>query len=327
MKIDFVIPWVDGSDKEWTKLRNSYSRKFEESRYREWDVFHYWFRAVEKYAPWVNKIHLITCGQVPEWLNTEHPKLNLVFHEHYMPERYLPTFSSHPIELNMHRIEGLSEHFVYFNDDTYLCSPCKEEDFFKNGLPCDSAVLDQLFPSVVGHQFIHILSNNLSVVNAHFQKKTVIKKDLPKWFNLKYGKSLLLNMYLSLRGGFTGFKNFHLPQSFRKCDFEELWEMEPELLEETSSHRFREYTDINQYAVRMLNLCKGEFCPRNPKKAGQYFEISRHNDEIADYMQNHKGKMICINDVDSTQMDFERDYQFIHSLFEELFPEKSSFEL
>ena len=92
-------------------------------------------------------------------------------------------------------------------------------------------------------------------------------------------------------------------------------------------HRFREHTDINQYAVRMLNLCKGEFYPVNPKKRGQYFEISNHDDMIADYMRHQRGKMICINDVDSDDMDFEKEYRFIHNLFEEIFPQKSLFEL
>ena len=217
MNIDFVVPWVDGNDTEWIALRNSYSKHCIESRYREWDIFKYWFRSVEKYAPWVNKIHLITCGQIPEWLNTEYPKLNLVVHKDYMPERYLPTFSSHPIELNIHRIDGLSENFVYFNDDMYLCAPCEESDFFKNNLPCDAAIMDQLMPSIVGHQFVHILCNDVSVANAHFKKKDIIKKNLLGWFNCKYGKYLILNLYFSLYGGFTGFRNFHLPQAFRKA--------------------------------------------------------------------------------------------------------------
>jgi len=324
--IDFVVPWVDGSDPEWIALRNSYSGHYTASRYREWDIFQYWFRSVEKYAPWVRKVHLVTCGQIPEWLNLDHPKLNLVFHKDYMPERYLPTFSSHPIELNLHRIKGLAEHFVYFNDDLYLCAPCEEGDFFKNGLPCDSAVLEQIVPSVVGHQFVHILCNDSSVANAHFRKKEVIKKNLCGWFNYKYGSYVLLNLYYSLHGAFSGFRNFHLAQSFRKSDFEELWNLEPELLEQTSLHRFRDHSDINQYAVRLLNLCKGEFYPRNPKKTGKYFEISKHDEKIADYMKNRRGKLICINDIDLDNMDFEKEYRFIHGLFEEIFPEKSLFE-
>ena len=69
------------------------------------------------------------------WLNTENPKLTVVNHKDYIPEEYLPTFSSHPIELNLHRIKGLSEQFVYFNDDTFIINAMQPEDFFKKGLP------------------------------------------------------------------------------------------------------------------------------------------------------------------------------------------------
>ena len=61
----------------------------------------YWFRAVEAYAPWVGQVHFITWGHLPEWLNTQCPKLHIVNHEDYIPEKYLPTFSANPIELNI----------------------------------------------------------------------------------------------------------------------------------------------------------------------------------------------------------------------------------
>ena len=88
-KIDFVITWVDGNDPEWQKERNKYlsdkidlnSNQNADCRYRDIGTLRYWFRAVEKYAPWVNKIHFITWGHLPKWLNTEHEKLNIVKQE------------------------------------------------------------------------------------------------------------------------------------------------------------------------------------------------------------------------------------------------------
>ena len=124
--IDIVVPWVDGSDPEWEAERSQYRPVIKSdtssSRFREWGLFQYWFRGIEKYAPWVRKVHLITWGHLPEWLNTSHPKLNIVNHKDYIPEEYLPTYSSHVIELNMHRIPDLAEHFIYFNDDVYLAA-------------------------------------------------------------------------------------------------------------------------------------------------------------------------------------------------------------
>ena len=111
-KIDFVISWVDGNDKEWQKEREKYivenNNDNSDVRYRNWDNLKYWFRGVEKFAPFVNKIYFITYGHLPEWLNVNNPKLVIVNHKDYIPEKYLPTFNSHTIELNLHRIKGLS---------------------------------------------------------------------------------------------------------------------------------------------------------------------------------------------------------------------------
>ena len=141
--LDFVITWVDGNDKEWQKEKWTYSAKNDiisdnddrEERYRDWDNLQYWFRGIEKYAPWVRTIHFVTCGHLPAWLNTNHPKLHIVKHSDYIPKKYLPTFNSHTIEWNFHRIEGLSERFVYFNDDMFLFKPTSPEDFFLGNCP------------------------------------------------------------------------------------------------------------------------------------------------------------------------------------------------
>ncbi len=126
MKIDFVVTWVDNNDVEWRTTKNFYaglSSNIQEEqggdlRYRDWGgLLQYWFRGVEKFTPWVNKIHFVTYGHVPKWLNLNHPKLNIVKHKEFMKEEYLPTFNSCAIEINLHKIEGLAENFVYFNDD------------------------------------------------------------------------------------------------------------------------------------------------------------------------------------------------------------------
>ena len=85
-KIDFVLLWVDGSDPAWLEEKNKYSDvqvnvSASAARYRDWDNLQYWFRGVEKYAPWVNKIFFITWGHLPKWLNINHPKLQIVRHE------------------------------------------------------------------------------------------------------------------------------------------------------------------------------------------------------------------------------------------------------
>ena len=96
--IDIVIPWVDGNDPEWLAEKNKYKKNKAEddniNRYRDWDLLRYWFRGIEKNAPWINKIHFITWGHLPSWLDAENPKLNIVKHQDYIPEKYLPPIYS-----------------------------------------------------------------------------------------------------------------------------------------------------------------------------------------------------------------------------------------
>lgn len=207
MNIDFVIPWVNGNDEEWLKEKNRYTPKntdSRENRYRDLDNLQYWFRGVELFAPWVRKIHFITWGHLPKWLNTNHPKLNIVKHSEFIPNEFLPTFNANTIELNIHRINELSEYFVYFNDDTYIIRRMNEKDFFIDELPCDSAILDAIAPSEL---FSHILFNNIEIINRYYDKKNIIKNNFGKWINFKYGKEIYRTFALLPWTKFTGFKN------------------------------------------------------------------------------------------------------------------------
>ena len=94
-EIDFVITWVDGQDEAWRREKARYvsdSKKVDagEERYRDWELLKFWFRGVEKFAPWVRKVHFITWGHLPKWLDTNHPRLHIVRHEDYIPQEFLP---------------------------------------------------------------------------------------------------------------------------------------------------------------------------------------------------------------------------------------------
>ena len=217
-KIDFVIAWVDGSDLEWLKEKDKFKpgtlADANASRFRDWNLMRYWFRGVEYFAPWVNNIYFLTWGHYPNWLNTRCNKIRIINHKDYIPAKYLPTFNSHTIELNMHRIEELSENFVYFNDDMFLIAPTEATDFFADGLPKDSAVL-----SVHCNQRSiiesHIPVEIAGVINDHFNMKEVINSNKTGWFNLMYGLPLLIRSAVLLPSPrFPGFWQHHLPTSF-----------------------------------------------------------------------------------------------------------------
>ena len=331
LDIDFVIPWVDGSDPEWIKEFNKYAplekqlaEDSSKERYRDMGLLRYWFRGVEKFAPWVRKVHFITNGQKPNWLNLNAPKLHWVKHEDYIRAEYLPTFSSHPIEVGMRAIKDLTEHFVYFNDDFYLTSNVEKEFFFKKGLPCDSAILNTFPPD----DFVsHILMNDIEIINKNFSKHYIMKKKFLKWFSLSYGKSLVRTFSLLPWPDFTGFHVTHLPQSFLKSTLDEVWEKEKETLEKTMSHKFRGITDVNQWLFRFWALCKGEFIPQSPTKYKKYFSFENSVEEICGAIKNQKYKEIAINDCGKNSENFDFYMKEIAKAFEEILPEKSSFEL
>ena len=326
-KIDFVIPWVDGGDLEWIKEKNMYSGKItteedaRDIRFRDWETLKYWFRGVEKFTPWVDRIHFITWGHLPEWLNTEHPRLHIVNHKDYIPEQYLPTFSSHVIELNMHRIPELSDHFVYFNDDIFILKPLKEEDFFVNGVPCDLCVANAITPRL--GEFSPILLQTTSYINKHFNKKQDMKKNRSKWFNLKYGKLLIRTLCLTPWTFYTGFYNHHLAVAYDKKTLETVWKEEPEILDQTCHHRFRNNMDVNQYIFRYWRLASGNFVPH--EVLGRYVNMGDNNESIYRMIREQSEKLLCINDKEN-KSDFEIEKKKMIDAFEKVFPKKSSFE-
>lgn len=325
--IDFVIPWVDGADIEWRKQKQIYCGKNEGdsdiSRYRDWDVLRYWFRGVEKYAPWVNNIYFITCGQCPEWLNIKHEKLHFVTHEDYIPKEFLPTFSSHTIELNLHRIKGLSEQFVYFNDDVFLISDVEPTDFFKNGLPCAQAIMNAIANTDINNYMPHILMNIMGIINMNFNRSAVTD-NWRKWYNPIYGKNVLKNILLSPWNYYTGFYNEHLCTSFLKKTFIEVWKKEPELLDKTCRRKVRTKEDVNQYLISYWQLLSGQFSPAKVK--GKYLTIGQDSAEkIFNTIAQQKCKIVCVND-DPFEMNFNFERENLIKAYEMILPDKSRFE-
>lgn len=330
--IDIVVLWVDGSDPEWLTEKARFSTETEDNvqadsanRYRDWDFMKYWFRGIEKYAPWVRTVHFVTYGHLPPFLNTDHPKIHVVNHKEIMPEDCLPNFNSAAIEINLHRISGLSERFIYFNDDMFLLKPVKPTDFFKNGQPCLEGLQATITSIGDGNAFYHHILNDVDVINRHFHKRQQMKQHPLKWFNFRYGMQLLRNVFLSPWERYVGFKNSHLPTPFLKSTFEKVWEEEYKLLDRTRQDRFRTYYDVNQYVFRYWQLASGAFSPC--LQDGYFCCIRDDNcEKICSIIREQKYQMICINDSIPT-IDFETCKEAIHHAFESILSERSSFEV
>ncbi len=334
--IDFVVTWLDSSDPEWQKSYSYYSPNTkgdkESARYRNLDLFRFWFRAVELYAPWVHKVFLVTNGKFPDWINLDNQKLILVRHEDYMPKECLPTFSSCSIELYMHKIKGLSEHFVYFNDDTFLNTFIKPDYYFKKGLPCDSnketCYNVPIFTSKDRFGICMSMLADIGIINSHFKRWDTVCKSPKRWFGSHLGiKGLIMSLLLAKQRLFIGFSNYHSEQAFLKSTFYEVWEKEPEFMK-ASCCRFREEVIANPYIFRYWQFAKNRFYPQ--KRNGAYFSLTESNiiKEINRTLSNNQILSICLND---TSLCSDNNYLYIKSelstLFQKKFPKKSSFEV
>lgn len=332
--IDFVITWVDGNDPDWLRQKREYlgsergDREVDtrDVRYRPWDTLRYLFRGIDTFAPWVRKVHFVTWGHLPAWLDTTNPKLNVVRHSDYIPEKYLPTFSSRTIEFNFHRIPGLADRFVNFNDDMMIIRPVAPKDFFFNGLPCDIAVLSPC--RVVANDWFYAHVTNNAVIAKYFSPRETVAKAPFKWINLKYGKAMLRTLTMLPYPDFYGFMNYHLPDSLLKSTFEEVWEKEPDLLDAVCLHRGRVSTDPNQWLFQSWQLASDNFYPRS-RSFGDSFLITGVDAarKAAAYITAGKGKLVCLNDSAANSLNPELSEQIVLEALESLLPEKSSFEL
>lgn len=328
--IDFVITWVDGADKAWRKEKAHYSpgnnTDDSEERYREWGFLKYWFRGVEKFAPWVRKIHFITWGHLPGWLDRNHRKLHIVRHEDYIPEKYLPVFNSTVLEIYLHKIKGLSEHFVYFNDDMFLIKKSGPELFFRQGKPCDMLAFQPVVANPENPVMSHRFLNNALILSKYFNKREEVCKH--PWDYFKIGYPPLYFFYNILEMGFplyTSFYTVHGPSPFYKSTFEEIWKREKDFLCSMSNDRFRSENDANQYLFREWQKLTGNFHAQNILRDFRYFNISEDNSALVHTIKKQKKRIICINDQ-HIERDFESVRAEIHRAFDEILPGKSSFE-
>ncbi len=333
-RIDAVIPWVNGNDLSWQAEKARYSSDKmvdnRDIRFRDWDLMRFWFRGAEKFAPWINTIHFVTWGHIPDWLNTAHPKIHIVEHKDYIPKEYLPTFNSHTIELNFHRISGLSEQFIYFNDDMFLLAPLKPSDFFRDGLPCDYALMNPIYTSYLAekdgdNRIFYIPYNCMQYINKEYSFRTSFRMCPLKWLNPLYGEHFLRNLLLLPWPRFVGFVDRHLPQPYCKQSFAEAWEKCHEILDRVCSHRFRDDSDVSQYFIRFRQFAEGNFHPRKPFPDG-YYQMGEDNSELRDAIANQKQPMICINDGPKVDTVFAREKSKLIEAFESVLPDKSSFE-
>jgi hypothetical protein len=310
--IDVVYTWVDGSDSDWQARKaavhsgiglgelNEFASN--ESRFLSRDELRYSLRSLDMYAGWVRHVYLVTDRQVPSWLDTSNPRLTVVDHRDLFADRgRLPTFNSHAIESQLHHIPGLSEHYLYLNDDVFFGRPVGPEKFFAgNGL---------------AHFFTSTAKIGLGPTGAF---------DRPVMSGAKNNRDRLFKDFD--RALTNKFK--HVPHTQRRDVLLELEERFAEDFAETARHQFRDPADLSiaaslhhYYAFLTGRAVEGRIRYfyadiAAPETAGRLRRMLRTRDYDA----------FCLNDHDSSGLDPLIQQRMLHDFLVQYFPLPSSFE-
>lgn len=293
--MDAVITYVNGLDPVW---QAEYAACAPEGtilakRYRDWGTLRYLLRGIEKHMPFVNKVFLLVSGdsQVPGWVDRS--TVNVILHKDVIPERFLPTFNSTTIEMFMHRIPGLDEEFLYFNDDMFPVMDCRPEDFFQEGRP------------VIGFSR-HLLAGGK-------YKKRVRNSDHQARKALGKAPSLLF------------VRPQHTCSPMLRSESEKLYEVSYEDIFKVVS-KFRTTENFNQYLYLDYLYYQGKTV--DGKISNKHLSPAVHNPEtIVANILNPSTKLLCINDVSMSEETFDRYSSAVLSAFESHFPSPSRFEI
>lgn len=308
MDVDLVYLWVNGNDPEWIARREavigdlSQAEENCKGRYADNDDLKYSLRSIEKYAPWIRKIFIVTDHQVPEWLDTSNPKIRIVDHTEIMPAECLPCFNSRIIEHHLHRIPGLAEHFLYANDDMYINRPVTPSTFFaKDGMPI-------------------IRFNRRPFRKWVFLYKTKVRKrKLGSYLHAIHNAATLVEKRYGIY--YSG-KTHHNIDAYLKSTYQHAREVFDKEISATLQNHVRSYDDIqrNIYSYVALAEKKG-----HRHYVGQHTSFRHHIDNRRLYrkFERYNPILFCMND---SQYANDDDRRYAKEYISKLFPDKSQFE-
>lgn len=306
--IDLVYTWVDGADPAWLARRAR--RQADQgmspdaavaSRFESHDELRYSLRSVEMYASWVRHVYLVTDAQIPAWLDVGNPKLTVVDHRDLFFEEELPVFNSHAIESRLHRIEGLSELFLYLNDDMLFGRRVRPELFFTSG------GLVKYFTSPARIDPAPPRPNDLSVSSAGKNNRALLEAAL--------GRTLTAKLK-------------HTPYAHRRSLLVELEERFPEIFAANVAARFRTHGDHS--IVSSLAQRYGAVTGRSVEGRIRYnyADISRPDIKqlLARWTRARSFDVFCLNDAANHEMS-EAKVAIVEDFLSGYFPLRSEFEL
>lgn len=310
--IDLVYTWVDGDDPVWASRKQNALRGFDstainetavtDSRFESRDELKYSLRSIEYYASWINRIYIVTDGQIPSWLDTEHPKVRVVDHRDiFRDTSVLPVFNSHAIESQLHHIPGLSERYIYMNDDLMFMRPTNPDLFYTGNR------MSKFFPS-----------------RASLDVGERSSRDLPVLSAAKRGREFMVGRF-----GRTVTNKFkHTPHAQLKSVLTAMEEENPALFDSVSTSRFRHPDDysIPSALYHYYAYAIGKAVTGSIRYA--YMDIAREDARLyLDRLLRRRDlDVMCLNDTNLPEERREEMSALLRDFFESRFPIVSSFE-
>ncbi|MEH3089714.1 MAG: stealth conserved region 3 domain-containing protein [Microbacterium arborescens] len=308
--IDMVFSWVDGSATDFQRQRAAQLSQYVvgegddgPARYRHVDELRYALRSVHMYAPWVRRIFIATDSPAPAWL-AEHPKVTIVRSEEFFADpSTLPTHNSHAVEAQLHRIEGLAEHFLYSNDDMFFGRPVHPELFFSPGgvssfVECDVRIgAGAARVERSGHD------NGLRVNRALLEERfgRVIVRDLE-----------------------------HCATPLRRSVMAELEETFADDFRRTAGSRFRAATDISvtNSLYHYYAMFTGRALPTStPRTRYVQTTLARSLAGMERLAKRRDIDMFCLNDGGETEVPEEIRVASLRDVLERMFPLRAPWEI
>jgi hypothetical protein len=312
--IDVVYTWVDGADPAWQArkaaalgdnswLEQVHKQAANSSRFFSRDELRFSLRSLHCFAPWVRHIFIVTDDQVPGWLDLDHPDITVVDHREIFGDTgRLPTFNSQAIESRLHRIPGLSEHFLYLNDDVFFGRPVTPDLFFTPG------GLTRFFPSGSVVDSAPRSPADPPVNSAGKNNRALIKE--------AFGRVLTRKM-------------MHTPHPSRRSVIAEIEQRFAEHVEATACHQFRHPDDIS--LLSSLQQYYAYLTGRAAPGAIRYLYTDLADPatpfRLAELLRSRNLDVFCLNETDSDPASVTEQAELLSEFLPAYLPFASPFEL
>ncbi len=306
--VDAVYTWVDGNDPAWKQRKARakgevyHAESASDARFISRDELRYSVRSLHLFAPWIRNVYIVTDDQVPAWLREDVPGLRIATHrEIFRNPADLPTFNSHSIESQLHHIEGLAEHFLYFNDDMFMGRPVAPHSFFT------PSGIARYFPS-----------------RNRIPQGPVAETDTPVDAACKNNRALLLERF----GRVITQPMEHIPYALRRSAMEEAERDFPEAWARTSASRFRAMTDLSptsSFALYYAALT-GRAQPGSMPFTYLQLAVPDLADRLQRLLDGRNQDTFCLNDAFSTPEDIEAQQELLDGFLNAYFPTPSPHE-